>query len=69
MAEEHKYTIVTPHGDVNLTTQEHHTTYETIELWLKAHQATVASALGLASLAVGSLGVYLTHGRGGPKIR
>ena len=67
-AEQHKYTVTTPHGDVNLTTQSHHSMYDTIEEFLEAHKRSVATALGLPSIALTGLGVYLSHGRGGKKI-
>lgn len=69
MADDHKYTVTTPHGDVNLTTKHHHTSYTNIESFLETHKAAVATALGVTSLAVSALGLYLTHGRGGPKLK
>ena len=66
---DHKYTVATPHGDVNLTTANHHSTYKTIEAFLEAHKVAVATALGLTSVAVSTFSLYLTHGRGGPKIK
>jgi hypothetical protein len=67
--QKHKYTVTTPHGDVNLSTDSHHSAFADIEAFLKAHQPTVASALGLSTLAVSALGLYLNHGRSGPKLR
>jgi len=65
----HKYTVTTPHGDVNLTTEHHHSAFSSIEEFLKAHQSAVAGTLGVASLAVQGLGLYLSHGRGGSRLK
>jgi hypothetical protein len=65
---QHKYTVTTPHGDVNLTTSSHHSDHDTIEDFLTAHKGKVAAALGLGSLALQGLGLYLSHGRSGPKL-
>jgi hypothetical protein len=65
----HKYTVVTPHGDVNLTTPHHHSKFESHEAFLRAHQATITTALGLSTLALTGIGLYLSHGRGGAKLR
>ncbi len=66
---DNKYTVTTPHGDVNLTTPHDHLDFASIEAFLKEHQATISSAVGVTSVAIGTLGLYLSHGRGGPKLR
>jgi len=67
--QKHEYTVTTPHGDVNLSTDSHHSAFPDIEAFLKAHHSSVATALGLASLALNTLGLYLNHGRSGPRLR
>lgn len=65
----HKYTVVTPQGDVNLTTPHHHSKFESYEAFLKAHQASIATAMGLTTIGLTGLGLYLSHGRGGAKLK
>lgn len=65
----HEYTVTTPHGDVNLTTSKHHSTFASAEDFLKAHQTIISNALNGASVAVNALGLYLQHGRGGNRIK
>jgi hypothetical protein len=65
----HEYTVATPHGDVNLTTEHHHSKFRSIEDFLKHHHDAIADAIGVTSLAVSALGVFLSHGRRGAKIK
>jgi len=65
----YQYTVTSPHGDVNLTTPYHHSGFDSIEDFLKHHHETIASALGVATLALTGLSVYLSHGRGGQKLK
>jgi len=65
----YQYTVTTPHGDVHLTTPHHHSVFDSIEEFLKAHHDTIADAVGVATLVVTTLGVYLSHGRGGQKLK
>lgn len=64
----HPYTVSTSHGDVHLTTPNHHTQYDSVREWIKDHKEEVATAIGVSSLAVSVLGVWLSHGRAGSKI-
>lgn len=66
---EYKYTVATPHGDVNLSTDDHHSGFRSIEDFLKHHHPAIATAVGVASLAINTLGLYLNHGRGGAKLK
>ena len=68
-AQQHKYTVTTPHGDVNLSTPNHHSGYDSVEAFLKAHKATVETTVGVSGLAIHGLGLYLSHGRGGAKLK
>ena len=65
----HDYTVTTPHGDVPLTTDKHHSSFDSIEDFLRAHQAIISNAVEGAHLAISSLGLYLQHGRRGPRIK
>ena len=65
----HEYTVTTPHGDVNLTTEHHHSKFRSIDDFLTHHQSAIGNAIGVTSLAVNVLGVYLSHGRRGAKIK
>jgi len=65
----HEYTVTTPHGDVPLKTNRHHSEFGSVEDFLRAHQATISQALNGARLAVDSLGLYLQHGRRGPRLK
>jgi len=69
MAEEHKYTMVTNKGDVNLTTGKHHSKFTDLEEFIKAHQAVISNALSVVSTSVTVVAIYLTHGRGGAKLK
>jgi hypothetical protein len=65
----HQYTIDTPHGDVHLTTEHHHSIFDSMEDFLRHHKSTIDIALGLVSTGVTAYGVYLQHGRRGPKLK
>lgn len=65
----HEYTVTTPHGDVNLTTHKHHSNFDSIEDFLRAHQTFISNALNGVQVAVNGLGLYLQHGRRGPRIK
>lgn len=65
----HQYTVTTPQGDVHLTTERHHSTFSSIEAFLKHHHDAIATALQVTTVAIGALGVYLSHGRSGPKLK
>ncbi|MFF8769289.1 hypothetical protein [Kitasatospora sp. NPDC015120] len=65
----YQYTVVTPHGDVHLDTDHHHTAFDTIEDFLEHHKQTIAAAVSVGTLAVTGLGVYLSHFRGGARLR
>jgi hypothetical protein len=67
--QKHQYTVTTPHGDVDLSTPSHHTGFDSIEDFLRHHQPTIASACNVSSLAISGLGLYLSHGRGGSKLK
>ena len=69
MADSHKYTVVTPHGDVNLTTTKHHSLYTDLVAFLEAHKTEIATACNVSSLAVSGLTLYLSHGRAGAKLK
>ena len=66
---QHDYTVTTPHGDVHLKTDKHHSKFDSIEDFLRAHEAFISSALNGARLAVSGLGLYLQHGRRGPRLK
>jgi hypothetical protein len=66
---QHEYTVTTPLGDVPLTTNKHHSHFDSIEDFLKAHQTVISNFLGGAHLAVNALGLYLQHGRRGARIK
>jgi len=65
----HDYTVTTPHGDVPLKTHKHHSEFNSIEDFLRAHETAISQMLGGAQLAVSSLGLYLQHGRRGPRLK
>ncbi|MFE2111123.1 hypothetical protein ACFXAF_35395 [Kitasatospora sp. NPDC059463] len=65
----YQYTVVTPHGDVHLDTDRHHSTFDTIEDFLEHHKQTVAAAVSIGTLAAHGLGLYLEHFRGGARLR
>ncbi|MFE7487127.1 hypothetical protein ACFVVU_18440 [Kitasatospora sp. NPDC057965] len=65
----YQYTIVTPHGDVHLETENHHGLFASIEDFLEHHKETITAALSVGTLAVTSLGVYLSHYRAGQQLR
>lgn len=60
------YTIVTSKGDYNLTTPNHHSSYRSVEDWIKAHQATIDLAFRMGTTVVE---VYLSHKRAGQRIK
>jgi hypothetical protein len=64
----HKYTVSTSEGDVNVTTPKHHTTYETLQEWIDDHKDEIAVACGVSSVGLTIFNIWLTHGRGGPKL-
>lgn len=66
---QYHYTVTTPHGDVNLTTPYHHSMFKDVEEFLKHHQPTIATAISVSSLVVSGLGLYLSHGRAGAKLK
>jgi len=67
--QQHEYTVSTPHGDVNLTTPNHHSAYASIEEFLKAHHSTIAVACSVTSVGISAMGLYLSHGRGGKALK
>ena len=69
MPKDHKYTVVTSHGDVHLKTPNHHTAYDSVETFLRNHKETVTTAIGVAGVAVQLTGLYLGHGRSGAKLK
>ncbi|MEV0191544.1 hypothetical protein AB0I39_23780 [Kitasatospora purpeofusca] len=65
----HQYTFVTPHGDVHVDSEHHHSAFDTIEDFMKHHKESVAAAVGVANLAIGALGLYHSHYRAGARLR
>ena len=70
------YTVVTPHGDVHINSEHHHSAFASIDDFLKHNKtevmaglATLGVALGSASLAVASWGLYLSHYRNGGRLK
>jgi hypothetical protein len=66
---QHEYTVTTPHGDVNLTTPNHHSAYASLEEFLKAHKSTIESACSVGGVAITAMGLHLSHGRGGKQLK
>jgi len=64
-----EYTVTTPHGDVNLTTPHHHASFPSVDAFLKHHSSEIGNAIGVATLAAEVLGLYLSHGRGGKRLK
>ncbi len=64
----HQYTIATRHGDVNLTTDRHHSTFDTVHEFYKHHHDVIADALNLASIVLTGMQLYLSHGRRGSRL-
>ncbi|MFJ4094875.1 hypothetical protein ACIPYS_25085 [Kitasatospora sp. NPDC089913] len=65
----YQYTVVTPHGDVHLDSEHHHSAFDTIEDFLKHHKETLTTAVGVATLAVNALGLYHSYNRAGARLR
>ncbi|MFJ8431535.1 hypothetical protein ACIQ9P_09550 [Kitasatospora sp. NPDC094019] len=65
----HQYTVVTPHGDVHLETEYHHSAFDNIEAFLTHHKETIAAAVGVVTLAVSTLDLYHSHYRAGARLR
>lgn len=68
MPEQHLYSVSTSHGDVSFKTSSHHSTFRTIEDFIKAHSAVIQAGLGVAGVGISVLGLYLTHGKGKVKL-
>ncbi len=67
--QKHDYTVVTSHGDVHLSTDNHHSLYDSIEEFLAAHKATIAAACQVSGVTISLIGLYLSHGRAGKKLK
>lgn len=65
----HEYTVVTPHGDVHLTTQHHHSMFSSIHDFLEAHKTEIQDAIAIGGLLVGSCNLYMSHFRRGPRLQ
>ncbi|QXJ22779.1 hypothetical protein AGRA3207_003838 [Actinomadura graeca] len=64
----HEYTVVTPHGDVHLTTENHHSAFGSIHDFLEHHKTEISAAVGVTSVGLQILSLYLSHGRRGPRL-
>ena len=65
----YEYTVTTPHGDVNLTTEHHHGRFQSVEEFLRAHEKSISQAVNVGQLAVSALGLFLMHGRRGARLK
>ena len=65
----YQYTVTTPHGDVNLSTSSHHSEFDSIEEFLRHHKQTISTAYNVTNLAISGLGLYLSHGRAGARLK
>lgn len=59
----HEYLINHPDGDIRLQTDSHHTMFDSIEDFLHHHHDVISEALGVATLAVSTVGVVLAGKR------
>lgn len=65
----HPYTVATPHGDVHLNSEHHHSAFASIEDFLEHHKTAIMAALGTAGLSVASCNLYMSHFRAGTRLK